>query len=91
MSEISPSPETDRIADQLQRAMKGGAWHGPDLAVLLSDVNAAAAAAQAEQQYQAAQQAFIAADKEGLAELDAQGDFLQLWFFVIAAGTVARK
>jgi uncharacterized damage-inducible protein DinB len=26
--------------------MKGGAWHGPDLAVLLSDVNAAAAAAQ---------------------------------------------
>jgi len=44
MSQINPSPETGRIADQLLRAIAGSAWHGPDLTALLSDVDATAAA-----------------------------------------------
>lgn len=44
MSQINPSPETQRIADQLLRGTAGSAWHGPDLAALLSDVDATAAA-----------------------------------------------
>jgi len=35
--------ETARLADQLERAFRGGAWHGPSLAQTLADVNAAAA------------------------------------------------
>jgi len=34
-----------RIADQLRRAFKGDAWHGPALLELLEDVNATTAAA----------------------------------------------
>jgi uncharacterized damage-inducible protein DinB len=37
--------ETTRIADQLNRAFKGDAWHGPALLEILSDVNAATASA----------------------------------------------
>ncbi len=37
--------EAARIADQLQRAFYGGAWHGPALLELLEDVDAATAAA----------------------------------------------
>jgi len=37
--------EAARIADQLRRAFKGGAWHGPALLELLEDVDAATAAA----------------------------------------------
>jgi uncharacterized damage-inducible protein DinB len=36
---------TERLADQLQRAYSGPAWHGPALAELLADVDAPAAAA----------------------------------------------
>jgi len=32
--------ETERIADQLTRAIEGNAWHGPALMELLEDVNA---------------------------------------------------
>lgn len=39
-------PETKRIADQLQRAFTGPAWHGPSLMEALSDVTAAQAFAQ---------------------------------------------
>jgi uncharacterized damage-inducible protein DinB len=39
------SSETVRIADQLDRAFKGEAWHGPALLEILADVNAATAAA----------------------------------------------
>lgn len=35
--------ETARIADQLERAFRGGAWHGPALAQALAGVDAAAA------------------------------------------------
>ncbi|MBS1813125.1 MAG: DinB family protein [Acidobacteria bacterium] len=38
-------PETRRIADQLQRAYQGQAWHGPSLMEILSGVTAAQAAA----------------------------------------------
>jgi uncharacterized damage-inducible protein DinB len=37
--------EAGRIADQLQRAFDGSAWHGPALLELLEDVDAATAAA----------------------------------------------
>jgi len=37
--------EGARIADQLRRAFEGGAWHGPALLELLSDVDAATAEA----------------------------------------------
>ena len=37
--------EATRIADQLQRAFDGDAWHGPALLELLEDVDAATAAA----------------------------------------------
>jgi len=37
--------ESARIADQLRRAFEGNAWHGPALLELLSDVDAATAAA----------------------------------------------
>jgi uncharacterized damage-inducible protein DinB len=39
------SSETARIADQLDRAFGGEAWHGPALLEILADVNAATAAA----------------------------------------------
>ena len=35
--------EVARIADQLRRSQQGGAWHGPALAELLADVDAAQA------------------------------------------------
>ena len=35
--------ESGRIADQLERAYRGGAWHGPSLAEVIEDVNAAVA------------------------------------------------
>lgn len=37
--------ETHRLADQLERAVRGGAWHGPALAESLIGVDAATAAA----------------------------------------------
>jgi uncharacterized damage-inducible protein DinB len=37
--------ETERIADQLRRAMQGEAWHGPSLKEILAGVTAAQAAA----------------------------------------------
>jgi uncharacterized damage-inducible protein DinB len=37
--------ESARIADQLRRAFDGSAWHGPSVLELLSDVDAATAAA----------------------------------------------
>jgi uncharacterized damage-inducible protein DinB len=37
--------ETARIADQLNRAFKGEAWHGPALLEILADINATTAAA----------------------------------------------
>jgi uncharacterized damage-inducible protein DinB len=37
--------ETERIADQLRRAMQGEAWHGPSLREILAGVTAAQAAA----------------------------------------------
>ena len=40
-----PNFESNRIADQLRRAFKGNAWHGPALLELLEDVDAATAAA----------------------------------------------
>jgi uncharacterized damage-inducible protein DinB len=40
-----PNLESSRIAEQLRRAFKGGAWHGPALLELLEDVDAATAAA----------------------------------------------
>lgn len=36
--------ETTRLADQLERAFRGGAWHGPSLAEALDGVDAALAA-----------------------------------------------
>ena len=38
--------ETNRIADQLQRAYQGQAWHGPSLMEILAGVTAAQAIAQ---------------------------------------------
>lgn len=35
----SGSAETSRIADQLHRAYRGPAWHGPSLKAILADVN----------------------------------------------------
>ena len=40
-----PKFESGRIAEQLSRAFKGSAWHGPALLELLEDVDAATAAA----------------------------------------------
>jgi uncharacterized damage-inducible protein DinB len=37
--------ETSRLADQLERAFRGGAWHGPSLDEALHGVDAATAAA----------------------------------------------
>lgn len=37
--------ETARLADQLERAFRGGAWHGPSLSEVLEGVDAATAAA----------------------------------------------
>jgi len=46
MGSHSPNgSEAARIADQLRRAFEGSAWHGPSLLELLSDVDAARAAA----------------------------------------------
>ena len=39
-------PETNRIADQLQRAYEGPAWHGPSLLEVLAGVSASQALAQ---------------------------------------------
>ncbi len=44
METTAPS-ETERLADQLERAYRGGAWHGPALAETLLGVDAATAAA----------------------------------------------
>jgi uncharacterized damage-inducible protein DinB len=41
----SPNTEPARIAEQLRRAFKGDAWHGPALLELLQDMDAATAAA----------------------------------------------
>lgn len=44
----APAPskiESTRLADQLERSFRGGAWHGPALAEALEGVDAAAAAA----------------------------------------------
>ncbi len=38
-------PETARIADQIRRAARGDAWHGPPLAEALDDLSADEAAA----------------------------------------------
>lgn len=43
----APAPskiESTRLADQLERSFRGGAWHGPALAEALEGVDAAAAA-----------------------------------------------
>lgn len=45
MKKSRPSPEASLIADQLRRAFYGEAWHGPAVIELLSDVDAATAAA----------------------------------------------
>ena len=37
--------ETSRLADQLERAFRGGAWHGPSIDEVLDGVDAATAAA----------------------------------------------
>jgi uncharacterized damage-inducible protein DinB len=42
---IGESGEAGRIADQLQRAFYGAAWHGPAVMELLEDVNATMATA----------------------------------------------
>ncbi|HXT21154.1 MAG TPA: hypothetical protein VN923_10415, partial [Thermoanaerobaculia bacterium] len=39
--------ETARLADQLERAFRGGAWHGPSLSEVLDGVDAATAARRA--------------------------------------------
>ena len=38
------STESDRLADQLERGFRGGAWHGPALVETLAGVDAATAA-----------------------------------------------
>ena len=43
ITSTSSRVETARIADQLERAFRGGAWHGPALAQTLADVDAATA------------------------------------------------
>lgn len=43
--ETTATPEIARLADQLERAVRGGAWHGPALAESLVGVDAATAAA----------------------------------------------
>ena len=42
-SSTQPRAEAARLADQLERAFRGGAWHGPALAQTLADVDAATA------------------------------------------------
>lgn len=42
-SATSSRLETERLADQLERAFRGGSWHGPALAQALDGVDAAAA------------------------------------------------
>jgi uncharacterized damage-inducible protein DinB len=37
--------ETTRLADQLERSFRGGAWHGPSLLEAVADVDAASAVA----------------------------------------------
>ena len=39
----SKATEAERIADQLERSFRGGAWHGPALQETLADVDAAVA------------------------------------------------
>ena len=39
-----PKVETARLADQLERSVRGGAWHGPSIEEALEGVDAAAAA-----------------------------------------------
>jgi uncharacterized damage-inducible protein DinB len=39
-----PKVETARLADQLERSFRGGAWHGPSIEEALEGVDAAAAA-----------------------------------------------
>lgn len=41
--EIAARTEVARLADQLERSFRGGAWHGPAVAETLSGVDAAAA------------------------------------------------
>lgn len=38
-----PKVETARLADQLERSFRGGAWHGPSIAEVLEGVDPAAA------------------------------------------------
>lgn len=45
MPETATPSETQRIAEQLRRAMEGGAWHGPSVNELLADVTPEVAAA----------------------------------------------
>ena len=40
----TPTTETDRLADQLERSFRGGAWHGPSVAEALADLTAEVAA-----------------------------------------------
>lgn len=40
---LATSSEAARLADQLERAFRGGAWHGPAFAEVLAGVDAAAA------------------------------------------------
>src|SRR5438309_11155969 len=42
---IQPATESAGIADQLQRAFYGSAWHGPAVMEILEDVDALTAAA----------------------------------------------
>jgi uncharacterized damage-inducible protein DinB len=42
-SNISPATESARFADQLERSLRGGAWHGPSLSEALADLTAAEA------------------------------------------------
>ena len=41
----APMTETERILDQLKRANKGGAWHGPSVSETLAGISAKMAAA----------------------------------------------
>jgi uncharacterized damage-inducible protein DinB len=40
----TPTTETDRLADQLERSFRGGAWHGPSVTEALADLTAEEAA-----------------------------------------------
>lgn len=36
----TPTTETERLADQLERSFRGGAWHGPSVTEALADLTA---------------------------------------------------